>query len=94
MGLVYTNAMQNGVKMTRGFSRLNDSKELETLWTAITQLSVAGPEVNIDGDVNRKRAATIFLNIRRFPDEELGDFFTRFTNDVEIFESSGMNSLR
>ena len=79
-----TNAMQNAVNMTREFSRWNEAKELETLWTAITQLSVVGPEVNIDEEVNKMRAATRFLNIRQFPDEELGDFFNRFTSEVDI----------
>jgi len=73
--------MQNAVKMTREFSRWNEAKELETLWTAIAQLSVVGPEVNIDEEVNKKRAV---LNIHQFPDEELGDFFNRFTSEVEI----------
>jgi hypothetical protein len=75
--------------MTREFSRWNEAKELETLWTAITQLSVVGPEVNIDEYINKKRAATRFLNIRQFRDEELGDVFKRFASEVEIIESEG-----
>jgi uncharacterized CHY-type Zn-finger protein len=84
-----THNMQNMLRNVEHFGEWSREKDFMTLWGSIVVLSVIRGDINEDEDQRKNHAKIRFSHIRQFQDESVGDFYVRFEQEVEVFESAG-----
>lgn len=84
-----TVALQNAIKQLPGYATMETDRDLLGLWAAIVQFSSFGNLTHVSDEKKKMDSEIRFNNIRQRPNESIGEFYQRFTNELEAYEGMG-----